>query len=142
MWLMGCLLSSWMPLEASNSDICACCHVGNCGSTREIVLPSRGRTDLGPEAESEAGLKWESEASLGPLLILDPELTNLATEPLTEVEQRMQERSPGVQSELVVMVALTVTVVSLISASLALFLCRKHKPTHSIDEMTIKAVIL
>ncbi|XP_048473827.1 uncharacterized protein LOC125487237 isoform X2 [Rhincodon typus] len=130
MWLMGCLLSSWMPLEASNSDICACCHVGNCGSTREIVLPSRGRTDLGPEAESEAGLKWESEASLGPLLILDPELTNLATEPLTEVEQRMQERSPGgVQSELVVMVALTVTAASLISASLALLLYRKRKQT-------------
>ncbi|XP_048473806.1 zona pellucida sperm-binding protein 3-like [Rhincodon typus] len=41
----------WTPLEESNSDICACCHVGNCGSTREIVFPSRGRRDLGPEAE-------------------------------------------------------------------------------------------
>ncbi|XP_048450454.1 zona pellucida sperm-binding protein 3-like [Rhincodon typus] len=119
----------WTPLEESNSDICACCHVGNCGSTREILFPSRGRRDLGLEDESEAGLKREGEASLGPLLILDPELTNLATEPMTEVEQTIQERSPGgVQSELVVMVALTVTAVSLISASLmALFLYRKHK---------------
>ncbi|XP_048473985.1 zona pellucida sperm-binding protein 3-like isoform X2 [Rhincodon typus] len=66
----------WTPLEESNSDICACCHVGNCGSTREILFPSR---------ESEAGLQWEGEASLGPLLILDPELISLATEPLTEV---------------------------------------------------------
>ncbi|XP_048449898.1 uncharacterized protein LOC125481974, partial [Rhincodon typus] len=125
----------WTPLEESNSDICACCHVGNCGSTKEILFPSRGRRDLGPE-ESEAGLKWEGEASLGPLLILDPELTSLATEPLTEVEQTMQERSPGgVQSELVVMVALTVTAVSLISASLmALFLYRKHKQTQLLLE--------
>ncbi|XP_059495974.1 zona pellucida sperm-binding protein 3-like [Stegostoma tigrinum] len=121
----------WSPLEESTSDICACCHVGNCGSTREIIFSSRGRRDLGPEAESEGGLKWEGEASLGPLLILDPELTSLATEPLTEDEQRMQEMSPGgVQSELVVMLSLTVTAVSLISASLmALFLYRKHQQT-------------
>ncbi|XP_059495978.1 zona pellucida sperm-binding protein 3-like [Stegostoma tigrinum] len=85
----------WTPLEESTSDICACCHVGNCGSTGEIIFSSRGRRDLGPEAESEGGLKWEGEASLGPLLIVDPELTSLATEPLTEVEQRMQEMSPG-----------------------------------------------
>ncbi|XP_059495971.1 zona pellucida sperm-binding protein 3-like [Stegostoma tigrinum] len=145
----------WTPLEQSTSDICACCHVGNCGSTGEIIFSSRGRRDLGPEAgrsltpemmglynlslnltvlfspaESEAGLKWEGEASLGPLLIVDPELTSLATEPLTEVEQRMQEMSPGgVQSELVVMLSLTVTAVSLISALLmALILYRKHQP--------------
>ncbi|XP_072427913.1 zona pellucida sperm-binding protein 3-like [Chiloscyllium punctatum] len=117
----------WSPLEESDSDICACCHVGNCGSTREILFPSRGRRDLGPEAESEAGFKWEGEASLGPLIILDTGLTNLATEPLPEVEGRIQERSPGV--ELVVMVALMV-VVCLISASLlALVLYRKRKQT-------------
>jgi len=45
-------------------------------------------------AESEAGLKWEAEASLGPLLILDTE-TSLATDSLNEAEGRMQERSPG-----------------------------------------------
>ncbi|XP_060710965.1 zona pellucida sperm-binding protein 3-like [Hemiscyllium ocellatum] len=118
----------WTPLEGSDNDICACCHVGNCGSTREIVSPSRGRRDLGPEAENEAGLKWEGEASLGPLIILDTGLTNLATEPLPEAEGRIQERSAGV--ELVVMVTLTVTVVCLISASLlALVLYRKHKRT-------------
>ncbi|XP_072420371.1 zona pellucida sperm-binding protein 3-like [Chiloscyllium punctatum] len=128
------LQNIWTPLEESDSDICACCHVGNCGSTREILFPSRGRRDLGPEAGRtltiliEAGLKWEREASLGPLIILDTGLTNLATEPLPEVEGRIQERSPGV--ELVVMVTLTVTVVCLISASLlALVLSRKHKQT-------------
>ncbi|XP_059495876.1 zona pellucida sperm-binding protein 3-like [Stegostoma tigrinum] len=121
----------WTPLEESTSDVCACCHVRNCGSTGEIVFPSRGRRDVGAEAGSEAGLKWEGEASLGPLLVLDPELTSLATEPLTEVEQRMQDMSPGgLQSELVVMVSLTVTAVSLISASLmALFLYKKRKQT-------------
>ncbi|XP_059495889.1 zona pellucida sperm-binding protein 3-like [Stegostoma tigrinum] len=76
----------WTPLGESTSDICACCHVGNCGSTREIAFPSRGRRDLGLEA--------------------------------------------GLQSELVVMLSLTVTAVSLISASLmALFIYRKHKQT-------------
>ncbi|XP_060708869.1 zona pellucida sperm-binding protein 3-like [Hemiscyllium ocellatum] len=88
----------WRPLEGSDSDICACCHVGNCGSPREILFPSRRRRDLGPEAESEAGLEWEGEASLGPLIILDTELTNLATQPLTEGDGMMQERSPSVAS--------------------------------------------
>ena len=45
-------------------------------------------------AESEAGLKWEAEASLGPLLILDTDGTNLATASLNEAEGRIQERSP------------------------------------------------
>ncbi|XP_060710968.1 zona pellucida sperm-binding protein 3-like, partial [Hemiscyllium ocellatum] len=27
---------NWTPLEGPDSDICACCHVGICGSTREI----------------------------------------------------------------------------------------------------------
>ncbi|XP_060708864.1 zona pellucida sperm-binding protein 3-like [Hemiscyllium ocellatum] len=119
----------WRPLEGSDSDICACCHVGNCGSSREILIPFRGRRDLGPEAESEAGLEWE--ASLGPLIILDTELTNLAMQPLTEGDARMQERSPsGVESKLVVMVVLTVTAVCLISASLLAFLLyRRHKQT-------------
>ncbi|XP_067879892.1 zona pellucida sperm-binding protein 3-like [Heterodontus francisci] len=80
----------WTPLEESNNDICACCHVGNCGATREFRFPSRGRRDL-----SEAGLKWEGEASLGPLVILDTEVTDLATGSLNEVERRLQERSPG-----------------------------------------------
>ncbi|XP_041033001.1 zona pellucida sperm-binding protein 3-like [Carcharodon carcharias] len=104
----------WTPLEESSIDICACCHVGNCGATRELWF---------------AGLKWEGEASLGPLLILDTDVTKLATESLNEAERRMQERSPGgVESEVVLIVALTVTAVSLISASLlALFLYRKHK---------------
>ncbi|XP_078387202.1 zona pellucida sperm-binding protein 3-like [Cetorhinus maximus] len=102
------LQNVWTPLEAWSTDICACCHV-----------------------ESEAGLKWEGEASLGPLLILDTDVTKLATESLNEAERRMQERSPGgVESEVVLIVALTVTAVSLISASLlALFLYRKHKQT-------------
>ncbi|MBS2599508.1 zona pellucida domain-containing protein, partial [Salmonella enterica subsp. enterica serovar Typhimurium] len=119
----------WTPLEESSIDICACCHVGNCGATRELWFGSRGRRDLLLEAESEAGLKWEGEASLGPLLILDTDVTKLATESLNEAEQRMQERSPGgVETEVVLIVALTVTAVSLISASLlALFLYRKHK---------------
>ncbi|XP_072420924.1 zona pellucida sperm-binding protein 3-like [Chiloscyllium punctatum] len=123
------LQNIWTPLEESDSDICACCHVGNCGITREIVIPFRGRRDHGPEAESEAGL--EGEASLGPLIILDTELTNVATEPLTEGDRRMQEKYPrGVESELVVMVVLTVAAVCLISASLlALFLYRRHKQT-------------
>ncbi|XP_072420907.1 zona pellucida sperm-binding protein 3-like [Chiloscyllium punctatum] len=114
------LQNIWTPLEESDSDICACCHVGNCGSTREIVIPFRGRRDLGPEAgrtlpsrcwdlpsppscsppltvmfdlvESEAGL--EGEASLGPLIILDTELTDVATQPLTEGDRRMQEKYP------------------------------------------------
>ncbi|XP_043533504.1 zona pellucida sperm-binding protein 3-like isoform X2 [Chiloscyllium plagiosum] len=125
------LQNMWTPLEESDSDICACCHVGNCGSTREMLFPFRGRRDLVPEAENEAGLKWEGEASLGPLIILDTELNNLATQLLTEGDRRMQERSPsGVESELVVMVVLTVTAVCLISASLlALFLFRRHKQT-------------
>ncbi|XP_072420931.1 zona pellucida sperm-binding protein 3-like [Chiloscyllium punctatum] len=151
------LQNIWTPLEESDSDICACCHVGNCGSTREIVIPFRGRRDLGPEAgrtlpsrcwdlpsppscsppltvmfdlvESEAGL--EGEASLGPLIILDTELTDVATQPLAEGDRRMQEKYPrGVESELVVMVVLTVAAVCLISASLlALFLYRRHKKT-------------
>ncbi|XP_060708855.1 zona pellucida sperm-binding protein 3-like [Hemiscyllium ocellatum] len=76
----------WRPLEGSDSDICACCHVGNCGSTREILIPFRGRRDLATEA--------------------------------------------GVESELVVMVVLTVTAVCLISASLLAFLLyRRHKQT-------------
>ncbi|XP_067879880.1 zona pellucida sperm-binding protein 3-like [Heterodontus francisci] len=113
----------WTPLEESNNDICACCHVGNCGATREFRFPSRGRRDLVPE--------WEGEASLGPLVILDTEVTDLAMESLNEVEQRLQERSPGgVESEVVLIVALTVTAVCLISALLiALFLYRKHKQT-------------
>jgi len=69
--------------------------VGNCGATRDLGFGSRGRRDLVAEAgrtlilsmwelppfpsltgmvdiaESEAGLKWEAKASLGPLLILD-----------------------------------------------------------------------
>ncbi|XP_043540754.1 zona pellucida sperm-binding protein 3-like [Chiloscyllium plagiosum] len=123
------LQNIWTPLEESDSDICACCHVGNCGSTREILIPFRGRRDLGAEPESEAGL--EGEASLGPLIILDTELTNLPTQPLTEGDGKLQERSPsGVESVLVVMVVLTVTAVCLISASLlALFLYRRHKQT-------------
>ncbi|XP_060708858.1 zona pellucida sperm-binding protein 3-like [Hemiscyllium ocellatum] len=121
----------WSPLEGSDSDICACCHVGNCRSTREILIPFRGRRDLATEAETEAGLEWEGEASLGPLIILDTGLTNLATQPLTEGDGKMQERSPSsVESELVVMVVLTVTAVCLISASLlAFFLYRRHKQT-------------
>ncbi|XP_067879877.1 zona pellucida sperm-binding protein 3-like [Heterodontus francisci] len=87
----------WTPLEESNNDICACCHVGNCGATREFRFPSRGWRDLVPEAESEAGLKWEGEASLGPLVILDTEVTDLATASLNEVERRLK-RSPGAPS--------------------------------------------
>ncbi|XP_067828001.1 zona pellucida sperm-binding protein 3-like [Heptranchias perlo] len=121
----------WTPLEESNNDVCACCHLGNCSATREFRLDSRGRRDLVSGPESDAELKWEGEASLGPLVILDPYVTDVATEPLNEVEQRMQERSPGgVASEVVLILALTVTAVSLISASLiALFLYRKHKQT-------------
>ncbi|XP_078090921.1 zona pellucida sperm-binding protein 3-like [Mustelus asterias] len=26
----------WSPLEESSFDICACCHVGNCGATRDL----------------------------------------------------------------------------------------------------------
>ncbi|XP_067879896.1 zona pellucida sperm-binding protein 3-like [Heterodontus francisci] len=113
----------WTPLEQSNNDICACCHVGNCGATREFRFPSKGRRDLVPE--------WEGEASLGPLVILDNEVTDMATESLNEVERRLQARSPGgVESEVVLIVALTVTALCLISASLiALFLYRKHKQT-------------
>ncbi|XP_067828024.1 zona pellucida sperm-binding protein 3-like [Heptranchias perlo] len=85
----------WTPLEESTNDVCACCHRGNCGATREFRLDSRGRRDLVFGPESDAELKWEGEASLGPLVILDPYVTDVATEPLNEVEQRMQERSPG-----------------------------------------------
>ncbi|XP_067879910.1 zona pellucida sperm-binding protein 3-like [Heterodontus francisci] len=129
----------WTPLEESNNDICACCHVGNCGVTREFRFPSRGRRDL-----SEAGLKWEGEASLGPLVILDTEVTDLATESLNEVEQRLQERSPGgVESEVVLIVALTVTAVCLISASLiALFLYRKHKLININTEPKLALLVL
>ncbi|XP_067833722.1 zona pellucida sperm-binding protein 3-like [Heptranchias perlo] len=121
----------WTPLEESTNDVCACCHLGSCSATREFRLDSRGRRDLASGPESDAELKWEGEASLGPLVILDPDVTELATESLNEVEQRMQERSPGgVESEVVLILALTVTAVSLISASLiALFLYRKHKQT-------------
>ncbi|XP_067827821.1 zona pellucida sperm-binding protein 3-like [Heptranchias perlo] len=121
----------WTPLEESTNDVCACCHLGNCSVTREFQLDSRGRRDLVSGPGSDAELKWEGEASLGPLVILDPDVTDLATEPLNEVEQWMQERSPGgVASEVVLILALTVTAVSLISASLiALFLYRKHKQT-------------
>ncbi|XP_041033011.1 zona pellucida sperm-binding protein 3-like [Carcharodon carcharias] len=119
----------WIPLEEPSIDICACCHVDNCGAKRELWFGSRGRRDLVPEAETEAELKWEGEASLGPLLILDTDVTKLATESLNEAERRLQERSPGgVESEVVLIVALTVTAVSLISASLlTLFLYRKHR---------------
>ncbi|XP_072356816.1 zona pellucida sperm-binding protein 3-like [Scyliorhinus torazame] len=118
----------WSPLEESSIDICACCRVGNC-ATRELQFGSRGRRDLVAEAESEVGLKWEAEASLGPLIILDTDVTNLAMDSLNE--GRMQERSPGgVESEVVLIVTLTVTAVSLISASLiTLFLYRKHNQT-------------
>uniref|UniRef100_UPI00398E4A5B zona pellucida sperm-binding protein 3-like n=1 Tax=Pristiophorus japonicus TaxID=55135 RepID=UPI00398E4A5B len=76
------VLFSWAPLEGSNNDVCACW--------------------------SDAELKWEGEASLGPLVILDTDVTDLATESLNEVGKRMQERSPeGVESEVVLMVALT-----------------------------------
>ncbi|XP_078090935.1 zona pellucida sperm-binding protein 3-like [Mustelus asterias] len=76
----------WTPLEESSFDICACCHVGNCGATRDLGFGSRGRRDLVAEA--------------------------------------------GVESEVVLIVTLTVTAVSLISASLiTLFLYRKHKQT-------------
>ncbi|XP_072356495.1 zona pellucida sperm-binding protein 3-like [Scyliorhinus torazame] len=115
----------WAPLEEWSVDICACCRVGNC-VPRELRFGSRGRRDLVAEAESEAGLKWEAEASLGPLLILDTDVTNLAMASLNE--GRMQEGPPGVES--LVVLTLTVTAVSLISASLiALFLYRKRKPT-------------
>ncbi|XP_072356654.1 zona pellucida sperm-binding protein 3-like [Scyliorhinus torazame] len=122
------VLLSWTPLEESSIDICACCRVGNC-ATRELRFGSRGRRDLVAEAESEVGLKWEAEASLGPLIILDTDVTNLATDSLNE--GRMQERSPGgVESEVVLIVTLTVTAVSLISASLiTLFLYRKRNQT-------------
>ncbi|XP_038655904.1 zona pellucida sperm-binding protein 3-like [Scyliorhinus canicula] len=118
----------WAPLEESSIDICACCRVGNC-ATRELRFGSRGRRDLVAEAENEVGLKWEAEASLGPLIILDTDVTNLATDSLNE--GRMQERSPsGVESEVVLIVTLTVTAVSLISASLiTLFLYRKLNQT-------------
>ncbi|XP_067827917.1 zona pellucida sperm-binding protein 3-like [Heptranchias perlo] len=121
----------WTPLEESTNDVCACCHRDNCGARREFRLDSRGRRDLASGPGNDAELKWEGEASLGPLVILDPYVTDLTTEPLNEVEQRMQERSPGgVASEVVLILALTVTAVSLISASLiALFLYRKHKQT-------------
>ncbi|XP_067827889.1 zona pellucida sperm-binding protein 3-like [Heptranchias perlo] len=121
----------WTPLEESTNDVCACCHLGSCSATRDFRPDSRGRRDLGSGPESDAELKWEGEASLGPLVILDPDVTELATGSLNELEQRMQERSPGgVESEVVLILALTVTAVSLISASLiALFLYRKHKQT-------------
>uniref|UniRef100_UPI00398EE163 zona pellucida sperm-binding protein 3-like n=1 Tax=Pristiophorus japonicus TaxID=55135 RepID=UPI00398EE163 len=81
------LQNVWAPLEGSNNDVCACCDLGDCGATRELGFPSRGRRDLVTEA--------------------------------------------GVESEVVLMVALTVTAVSLISAALmALFLYKKHKQTH------------
>ncbi|XP_078090930.1 zona pellucida sperm-binding protein 3-like [Mustelus asterias] len=76
----------WSPLEESSFDICACCHVGNCGATRDLGFGSRGRRDRAAEA--------------------------------------------GVESGVVLIVTLTVTAVSLISASLiTLFLYRKHKQT-------------
>uniref|UniRef100_UPI00398F3477 zona pellucida sperm-binding protein 3-like n=1 Tax=Pristiophorus japonicus TaxID=55135 RepID=UPI00398F3477 len=93
------LQNVWAPLEGSNNDVCACCDLGDCSATRELGFPSRGRRDLVPEAGSDAELKWEGEASLGPLVILDTDVTDLATESLTEVGQRMQERSPGVEME-------------------------------------------
>ncbi|XP_078090929.1 zona pellucida sperm-binding protein 3-like [Mustelus asterias] len=43
----------WSPLEESSFDICACCHVGNCGATRDLGFGSRGRRDLVAEAAPE-----------------------------------------------------------------------------------------
>ncbi|XP_078058252.1 zona pellucida sperm-binding protein 3-like [Mustelus asterias] len=43
----------WTPLEESSFDICACCHVGNGGATRDLGFGSRGRRDLVAEAEHE-----------------------------------------------------------------------------------------
>ncbi|XP_078078847.1 zona pellucida sperm-binding protein 3-like [Mustelus asterias] len=108
----------WTSLE-SNNNICTCCHVNNCGAIRELQFPFRGRKDLVEAgktlipidigglplppltgvvytAESEAGLNWEDQISLGPLIILDTSVTNLTTESVNEAEQRMQERSPGI----------------------------------------------
>ncbi|XP_051898250.1 zona pellucida sperm-binding protein 3-like [Pristis pectinata] len=120
----------WTPLEESSVDICACCGVGDCTATKEGLFPSRGRRDVQLEAEKNE-VKWEGEVSLGPLIILDPDVISPGTESLNEFQQRAVERAPGgVVSEVVLVVALSVTAVSLISAtSIVLFLYKKRKQT-------------
>ncbi|XP_032906717.1 zona pellucida sperm-binding protein 3-like [Amblyraja radiata] len=122
----------WTPLEEASADVCACCRVGDC-ATRGALFATGGRRDIVPEAENDVGVKREGEASLGPLLILDPDVSGLATESLNETEGRaMRKSSGGLESEVMLAVALIVTTASLVSAVLIiLFLFRKNKQTLS-----------
>ncbi|XP_072104232.1 zona pellucida sperm-binding protein 3-like [Mobula birostris] len=119
----------WTPLENSSIDVCACCGLGKCTAAREVPFPSRGRRDVQPNAGKDSGTKWDGEALLGPMIILDPDMTSLETERMNTFQQHTLLGSPeGVVSEVVLVVALAVTAVSLISATLVILrLCGKCK---------------
>ncbi|XP_069779031.1 zona pellucida sperm-binding protein 3-like [Narcine bancroftii] len=121
----------WTPLEAQSADICACCSAGNCGAATDQLPPSRGRRGVMPLAGNDAaGMRWESEVSLGPLVILDVEMPRLAAESLNNDEQRATKYGRGLESDVILAVALTVTALSLISTtSIILFLYKKRKQT-------------
>ncbi|XP_051897797.1 zona pellucida sperm-binding protein 3-like [Pristis pectinata] len=145
----------WAPLEETSVDICSCCRVGDCTATREGVVHSRDGGTIKLRLK-DGGMNWEVDASLGPLIILEPEVTDLATQSFHETEQRGRETSPageffnllptplatvsfinnclvpldGVISEAVVLVALVVTAVFLATTTLiVIFLYRKRKQT-------------
>uniref|UniRef100_UPI00398ECBB5 zona pellucida sperm-binding protein 3-like n=1 Tax=Pristiophorus japonicus TaxID=55135 RepID=UPI00398ECBB5 len=104
-------------VEGSN-EACACCDGGNCRAPR---LRSEGRLH---SRESEP--VWEGDASLGPLIILDADLKDLAHSVRSEAvgtREEIPSSSRGdANSEVLLVVAVTLAFGALISAVLVAFL--------------------
>ncbi|XP_059846874.1 zona pellucida sperm-binding protein 3-like [Hypanus sabinus] len=121
------------PLEETSLDVCACCRLGDCTAIGEGVVDSRGRRETLSAivciAEKVDRAKREGEASLGPLVILENGVPDLATQPFNGIERpgRQTSRS-GVISEMVLIITLAVTAAFRAAAtSIVSFLYRNRK---------------
>ncbi|XP_059846878.1 zona pellucida sperm-binding protein 3-like [Hypanus sabinus] len=76
---------TWTPLEETRLDVCACCRLGECAAIGEGVVSPRGRREARNEAEKVDQATWEGEASLGPLVILENSVPDLATQPFNQI---------------------------------------------------------
>ncbi|XP_062891672.1 zona pellucida sperm-binding protein 3-like [Mobula hypostoma] len=118
----------WAPLEETSFDVCACCRLGDCAAIGEAAA-SRGRRATQSEIEKVDPEKWEGEASLGPLLVLENGVPDLAFQRFNEIQRPGRQTSGrGVISEMVLIITLAVTATFLAAAtSIIFFLYRSRK---------------
>ncbi|XP_072925640.1 zona pellucida sperm-binding protein 3-like isoform X2 [Hemitrygon akajei] len=118
----------WTPLEETSLDVCACCRLGDCAAIGEGVVDSRGRRETRSEIEKVDRAKREGEASLGPLLILENGVPDLATQPFNEIQRPGRQTSRrGVISEMVLIITLAVTAAFLAAATSIVFCLYRNR---------------